>query len=396
MDRKSDQVRRYLQAAKRTKSREERKELQRRSDERKAQQKQGSRRRQRDWDEDDDAETFERVQKTPVYWKQRRANSAATARAADPADEEPVEAAPEGATFTALVVGVHKARARVRRDGEELDAELARPLAESQKTSLAVGDRVDVWELAPGHHRVESVQPRTSRLSRPDPSRPDIERVVAANVDRAVIVVAAARPAFKRRLVDRYTVALERGGIAPIVCANKADLLEGDGDREKLAATLASYRDLGMPSFLTSTLANEGLEDLAAELSGRTVVFVGQSGVGKSSLLNAIYPELGLETGSVRESDGKGRHTTTSSTLFELSDGTRVIDTPGVRSWGLFDVDRDSLAESFPEFARAGRCRFRDCTHTVEPDCGVQRALADGVVDRERYEAYLRIRESLD
>lgn len=394
-----EHVRRYLKAAKHVKSREERKELQRQSDERKAKRKKSGRRARhtgRDWSEDDDAESFERLQKTPVYWKQRKANPGAAVATGPGRDEPPPESAPDRATFEALVVGVQKERARVRAESREFDVRLSEAIARSQKKSLAVGDRVLVNELADGLHRAERVLPRTSFLSRPDPNRPDIERVLVANVDSAVVVVSAARPALKRRLVDRYTIALQRGGVAPVVCANKADLIEGERAREKVLETLASYRDLGFPSFLTSAVAAEGLDGLREELVGRTVVFVGQSGMGKSSLLNGLWPELELVTGEVRESDGKGRHTTTSSVLLEVGDGTRVIDTPGVRGWGLYDIDRESLAESFPEFAEPARsCRFRDCSHVVEPDCEVRRQAANGSLDPLRYEADVRIHGSL-
>ena len=400
---KPEHVRRYLRAAKHVKTRDERKELQRQSDERKAKRKKSGRRATRDWSdtEADDVESFERVQKTPVYWKQRKANPEAAVATGPSRDETAPEAAPDRATFGALVVGVQKERARVRAEDREFDVTLSEAIARSQKSSLAVGDEILVSELADGLYRAERVLPRRSSLSRPDPNRPDIERVLAANIDSAVIVVSAARPALKRRLVDRYTIALQRGGVAPIVCANKADLIESADARAKVLETLASYRSLGIPTFLTSALAVEGLpveglDELREELVGRTVVFVGQSGMGKSSLLNGLWPELGLATGEVRESDGKGRHTTTSSVLLELGDGTRVIDTPGVRGWGLYDIDRESLAESFPEFEEPARsCRFRDCSHIVEPDCRVRQDAESGRLDRQRYEAYVRIYGSL-
>jgi ribosome biogenesis GTPase len=303
------------------------------------------------------------------------------------------------APCTALVVGLAPGRAHVRLEpgGEECDARLAEALARTQRAAIAVGDRVEV-RLLPGHLAlVESVLPRRSLLARLDSARPGGQQLVAANVDRAVVVAAAAQPAFRPRLVDRYLVALERGGIAPFVALGKVDLV-GARERDELCAFLAELAAIGVPGALVSTLTGEGLESVRAAVVGTTFVLVGQSGVGKSSLANALFPAVAARTGAVRTGDGKGRHTTTAAHLFAVdARGTCVVDTPGVRSFGLANLARSELAAYFPDFdAHRAACRFADCSHSHEPGCGVRAAVLAGALAARRHAAYLRILESLE
>ena len=248
---------------------------------------------------------------------------------------------------------------------------------------VAVGDQV-LYSL--DRRRVEDILPRRTVLSRADPQNPRIERVLAANVDLVVIVVAIENPPLRVGLIDRYLIAIAKSGAEPLICVNKVDLAEGAADR----GTLRPYQDLGIPVVFCSAVTGEGLDELSTRLAGKTCVFSGHSGVGKSSLLNALAPGLDLSTNTVSEANKKGRHTTTGSIMLGILNGAMVIDTPGIREFGLWDVGAGDLHAYFPEFDSV-RCSFSDCTHTHEPDCGVKAAVDRGDVSRERYLSYFRI-----
>ena len=264
-------------------------------------------------------------------------------------------------------------------------------LLERGATILAPGDRVLV-ESVDGEPWVRAVAPRRSKLSRPGGEHARVsEQIFAANIDVLVVVAAVAKPAFKAGLVDRYLIAAEVGNVAPILCINKMDLVESE------APELAAYRELGIQVIATSCETGEGLDDLRKALRGKLCVFAGHSGVGKSSLLNSLQPELDLATREVSEATQRGKHTTSAARLYELDDGLRIIDTPGIRQLGLWGVSPEEVAYYFPEIAeQAATCKFRDCTHTHEPDCAVRQAVDAGQLPRLRFESYLRIRESLE
>lgn len=313
----------------------------------------------------------------------------ARARASVPAPAPEVDERPALALECARVVGLARTRATLATEGETLEAALVPGL------ELAIGDRVGFERLAGGLVRVRAREPRTSVFARPDPSRPGARLVLAANVELVLAVVAARAPRWKPGFVDRVWLAASEGGAACALVLNKLDLVTAE-ERAELEGELAPYRELGLAVVRVSVASGTGLAELAELLRGRSAVFVGPSGVGKSSLQNALDPLGARATGAVRASDGKGRHTTTASEWRRLADGTVLIDTPGVRQFGLAALDGRELAAAFPEFAGpAAHCRFRDCSHLVEPGCGVQAALATGALDRRRFASYARMRAAL-
>lgn len=304
--------------------------------------------------------------------------------------EMPVRVDEDAEKKQGVVVWIGKKSCRVRVPGAEVLCEVSGDIQREQQTLLAVGDDVvvNVGEL---HNAVRQVLPRRTRLSRPDQQNPNIERVVVANVDIVVITVSVKTPPLHPRLIDRYLVAIQRGGAKPIICVNKLDLLS-DVEREVELAKLQPYITTGVEITTCSTVSHEGMLKLKQAVEGKTCAFVGHSGVGKSSILNAIKPDLNLDTGGVSESYGRGTHTTTASSLYYLPGNTRLIDTPGIRSFGLWKMSAQELCWYFPEFeSPAGSCKFGDCSHTHEPICGVKAAVNDGRVSRHRYETYMRL-----
>ncbi len=298
-------------------------------------------------------------------------------------------AATAGAT-RGVVTGIVAGACTVLLGDGEVAATLPADLAGRQQSDLAVGDEVLV-ERRDDSHRVTAVLPRRSLLTRADPHVAQRRRAIAANIDVVVVVVAAEEPPLHARLIDRYLVAVEHSGARPVLVVNKFDLLD-EGRRHELQARLQPYRALGMPVLPCSASRDEGIGAVRAELAGNTCVFVGQSGVGKSSLLNALDGGAAARIGAVRARDGRGRHTTTASALYDLAGGIRVIDTPGIRRFSVEDSDPAALAAGFTEFALlAEGCRYRDCTHVHEPGCAVRRAVEDGAIPRGRYESYRKL-----
>jgi ribosome biogenesis GTPase len=289
----------------------------------------------------------------------------------------------------AIVMSVTGAECRVFRDGVELDCKVPPHIAMRRGSALAAGDRVIVSD-----DTVETVLPRQSVLARPDPINKHLQRMIAANIDVVVHVVSVKSPPLRPRLIDRYLIAIQRGGAQPVLCVNKVDLLS-DEEREAELAKLAPYRDLDVPVIAVSTKSGEGLDALRSEVEGRMAALVGHSGVGKSSILNALDERLQLATRGLHRR-GTGRHTTTRATLYDFGARTYLIDTPGIREFGLWDLDRESLRDYFPEFvAPSESCRFTNCSHVHEPDCEVKRRVEAGELNRARYETYARLYESL-
>lgn len=308
-------------------------------------------------------------------------------------DRQPERSAEEEAR-RGTVVTLFSGSCRIESAGCLLDGVLSSRLARRQRAAVAVGDEV-LFVSRDGGHRVTEVLPRRTWLSRPDPQNPRLEQVVAANVDVVVQVLSVVKPPLRPALVDRYLIAIERGGAEPLLCVNKIDLMES----AELAVELEKldvYRAVGLAMASCSASTGAGIDDLRAVLAGRTAAFVGHSGVGKSSLLKALAPQLEVATGAVSRRYARGRHTTSRARLYRLTDGIRVIDTPGVRELGLWRMNPEELRFYFQDFEDdARRCRFNDCTHTHEPDCAVRAAVDEGRLAEARYATYLRILSSL-
>lgn len=293
---------------------------------------------------------------------------------------------------TATVLSIHRDRCEVTKLGEDQKiewCELSPEIKKTQQTSLAVGDRV-LLVRRKEHVFVDAVLPRKTKLSRPDPVNDHRERVIVANIDTVVIVVSVGSPPLHPRLIDRYLIAVQRGGARAVVAVNKLDLPHDPAELE----ALKPYEAAGIPIHRCSAEARQGLPTLREELHGQVAAFVGHSGVGKSSLLNALRPELALAVGSVSEGNQRGAHTTRRSTLYRLDGGTSIIDTPGIRSFGLWALTSDEVEEAFPEF-QGLVCRFRDCKHVHEPGCAVRAAVEAGEVSPYRYETFIRLRETV-
>ncbi len=284
-------------------------------------------------------------------------------------------------------------------EGKQIDCAVRRSLLVNETTFttvVAAGDMVAVRVNGTGEGVVEKVLPRRSLLARP--FRPNkggtssFRQIVAANVDQVLIVASWRLPSIWPELIDRYLIAAERNQLKAVICINKIDLVE---DEAELEVTLQPYREAGYQVILTSAETGVGIDLLRELLKDSKTVFAGLSGVGKSSLLSQIQPGLSLRALSIGErgkNRNQGRHTTTMATLYSLNGNGAVIDTPGIREFGLAFLERHELASFYPEIARAAaECQYADCTHTHEPNCAVKAAVDQGEVSLLRYENYQKI-----
>jgi ribosome biogenesis GTPase len=257
----------------------------------------------------------------------------------------------------------------------------------------AVGDRVLIDLAEDGSGQICQVLPRAHVLSRRAPRADDrqasVEQVLVANPDQVLFVFACAQPAPHLRMLDRFLVAAERSGLPARICANKIDLVGPAAAR----ALFDLYPPIGYQVLYTSAQTGEGVAELRAALQGKLSVLSGPSGVGKTSLLNAVQPGLGLSVRRVSRATGKGRHTTVVPEILPLARGGFVADTPGVRAMGLWDIQPEELDAYFPEIRPlVDQCQFNDCSHLSEPGCAVRQAAESGGIDPRRYDSYTRLR----
>jgi ribosome biogenesis GTPase len=279
-------------------------------------------------------------------------------------------------------VVVRHGRSLVVRDagGREVDCQFRANLGE-----VVCGDEVLWQDTGDGGGVAVAVQPRATALVRPDYAGND--KAIAANITQLVVVLAP-RPVPTGYLLDQYLVAAERIGVSGLICLNKMDLLDGDG-RAAFASRFRIYEDIGYAVVQTCAKTERGLDPLSERLRGHTSILVGQSGVGKSSLVNAMVDRPSATEGRLSSATGLGRHTTSAATLYALWGGGELIDSPGVRSFRLGRLGREALEKGFREFLpHLGRCRFHNCAHLAEPGCAVRAAVEAGAIAAQRLQSY--------
>jgi ribosome biogenesis GTPase len=254
----------------------------------------------------------------------------------------------------------------------------------------AIGDWVEVRQLDEKSGVIEAVEPRQRILGRRDPRpRGDYQQVIIANPDQAVLVFACCQPRPRFGMLDRLLVIAEKQALPALIVANKVDLL----DLNQAQEMFGHYPPLGYEVVYTSAVSGYGVQTLRECLKGKISVFIGPSGVGKSSLLNAIQPGLGLAVDEISQATGKGKHTTRLRKMFPLEGGGYVADTPGLRALGLWDIEPEELDGYFPEMRLlVSQCEYNDCTHIDEPNCKVRQAVREGRIHAERYRSYINMR----
>jgi ribosome biogenesis GTPase len=274
-------------------------------------------------------------------------------------------------------------------DGALQEVSLRGRLKKGEGEKLAVGDEVFLEEDARGGAwAIAEILPRRSRLARRAPGSAYGERVVVANIDQVVVVFSVAQPEPHVRMLDRFLVIAEANDIPARIVINKVDL----ADEASVRAHFAAYTAAGYQIHLTSVPRGQGLAELREALSRRVSALTGPSGVGKSSLINTLYPGLDLRVGEISASVNKGRHTTVGADLHPIPGGGFVVDTPGLREVGVWGIDPAALDQCFPEFgAFIGECRFTDCSHLHEPGCAVRDAVDAGRVSRDRWQSYAKL-----
>ncbi len=265
---------------------------------------------------------------------------------------------------------------------------------------VAVGDHVEVAPPGPdGTAYITKIDPRRNYIIRRASNLSKESHIIAANIDRAILVATLAHPCTSTTFIDRFLATATAYNVPATILINKIDLLTDEEDQELLDSFIYLYKSIGYNVLAVSAKTGEGMEELRNKLSGQLTLFSGNSGVGKSTLINLIIPGLDLRTAEISAVHDSGMHTTTFSELFKLPDenGGAIIDTPGVRGFGTIDFDKYEVAHYFPELFKISRdCRFGNCTHTHEPGCAVLDALEEGRIAQSRYASYISILEDAD
>jgi ribosome biogenesis GTPase / thiamine phosphate phosphatase len=262
----------------------------------------------------------------------------------------------------------------------------------SEHSAVKVGDDVRVELITPAEGAIQEILPRRSKLSRAVEGKAYREHLIAVNIDQMIIIMSVKQPGFKSGLLDRYLVIAEKNGLKSIICLNKIDLADKSGFKQ----IASQYQKLNYPFHFTSVVTGEGMEEFKSFLEGKVSVLVGHSGVGKSSMIQKIEPAIDLKVADISQKTNKGKHSTTYVELFPLSFGGYLMDTPGIRELGLWDIYQNELKQYFTEFAKFERsCQFNDCQHLKEPGCAVKKALEKGKISGERYKNYCNIQSDL-
>ncbi|MBL6724496.1 MAG: ribosome small subunit-dependent GTPase A [Rubripirellula sp.] len=294
--------------------------------------------------------------------------------------------------ITGRVISVHGLKSRVLgEDGVIYECALRQVLKSlniDQRSAVVAGDHVRLRAATSRDGMIESVAPRQGIISRTSRGQ---QHILVANVDYLLIIASAAEPGIKPALIDRFLLTAEHCGVKPVVVINKTDLV----NPTSLQQLVGVYASLGYRVLLTSAERNLNIEYLKALLHNKQTALAGQSGVGKSSLLNAIEPGLGLAVASVSQDNEKGRHTTTAAQLIPLQSGGAVFDTPGIRQFQLWDIQANEVAGLMPDLRPfVNSCRYTDCLHLNEDQCAIKDAVADGKIDSRRYDSYCHLLES--
>lgn len=259
---------------------------------------------------------------------------------------------------------------------------------------VAVGDEVEILVNPDGSAFITTIKPRKNYVIRRASNLSKEFQIIASNLDQSVLVISLKNPLTNTTFIDRFLATSEAYNIPAIIVLNKVDLLQSEEDVEYLEAIEYLYKSIGYQFLRTSTKTGEGIDELRKIVEGRKTLLSGNSGVGKSSIINALIPDASLRVGEVSQVHHTGMHTTTFSEMLDLPGGGSLIDTPGVKGFGTIDFDRNEVAHYFPEiFAASKDCRFNNCTHTHEPGCAVRRALDEHLISLSRYTSYMSIIE---
>jgi ribosome biogenesis GTPase / thiamine phosphate phosphatase len=262
---------------------------------------------------------------------------------------------------------------------------------------LAVGDEVDLEEESEINTAIiTEIYDRRNYVARSSPHRKSQKHIVASNIDQSILFATLKEPRTSQGFIDRFLVSCEAFHVQAMIVFNKADIYR-DKEMKKFEEMKGLYEQVGYKVFLTSVINHQGVDEIKQLLKNKTTLVSGHSGVGKSSLLNALFPELELRTQIVSGWSGKGQHTTTFAEMFDLPSGGKIIDTPGVKEFGIVDISKQELSHYFPEMRkRLNDCQFNNCMHINEPGCAIKDAVAKGEIPEERYVSYYNILESID